>query len=320
MKKKWHLPFLLVLILGTWLAYQQKHPQERYIREEQSIFGTVMHVTYKAPASLADDYMDELRKVDASLSMFNPRSTLSRINRNETDSTDEMLREVWQMSCAVSEATDGAFDVTVAPLVNAWGFGFKSDVLPDSARVDSLRALVGYKGVTLTEDGRLVKSNPGIVMDFSAIAKGYGADRVASLLRSKGVSNYMVEIGGEVVCHGQNPKGKAWSIGINKPVDDPESVSQEIEKVVELSDGAMATSGNYRNYYITPEGKRIMHTIDPRTGFPVQHNVLSATVMAPTCAMADAFATAFMVMGREKAQEVLRAHPELKAELICTEE
>ena len=143
---------------------------------------------------------------------------------------------------------------------------------------------------------------------------------MASLLRSKGVSNYMVEIGGEVVCHGQNPKGKAWSIGINKPVDDPESVSQEIEKVVELSDGAMATSGNYRNYYITPEGKRIMHTIDPRTGFPVQHNVLSATVMAPTCAMADAFATAFMVMGREKAQEVLRAHPELKAELICTEE
>ena len=106
MKKKWHLPFLLVLILGTWLAYQQKHPQERYIREEQSIFGTVMHVTYKAPASLADDYMDELRKVDASLSMFNPRSTLSRINRNETDSTDEMLREVWQMACAVSEATD----------------------------------------------------------------------------------------------------------------------------------------------------------------------------------------------------------------------
>ncbi len=320
MKKKWHLPFLLVLILGTWLAYQQKHPQERYIREEQRIFGTVMHVTYKAPSSFADDYMDELRRVDASLSMFNPRSTLSRINRGETDSVDEMLREVWQMARAVSEATDGAFDVTVAPLVNAWGFGFKSDALPDSARVDSLRALVGYKGVTLTEDGRMVKANPGIVMDFSAIAKGYGADRVASLLRSKGVNDYMVEIGGEVVCHGQNPKGKAWSIGINKPVDDPESVSQEIEKVVELSDGAMATSGNYRNFYVTPEGKRIMHTIDPRTGYPVQHNVLSATVMAPTCAMADAFATAFMVMGREKAQAVLRAHPELKAELICTEE
>lgn len=320
MKKKWHLPFLLLLILGTWLAYQQQHPRDRYFREEQSVFGTVMHVTYKAPASLADEYMDELRRVDASLSMFNPKSTLSRINRNETDTADEMLREVWQMAQAVSEATDGAFDVTVAPLVNAWGFGFKNDALPDSVQVDSLRALVGYKGVTLTDDGRLVKRRPDIVMDFSAIAKGYGADRVASLLRSRGVNDYLVEIGGEVVCHGKNPKGKAWSIGINKPVDDPESVSQEIEKVVTLNDGAMATSGNYRNYYITPEGRRIMHTIDPKTGYPVQHNVLSATVMAPTCAMADAFATSFMVMGRERAEEVLKAHPELKAELICTEE
>lgn len=320
MKKKWQLPFLLLLILGTLLAYQQQHPRERYIREEQRVFGTLMHITYKATASLADEYLDELRRVDASLSMFNPKSTLSRINRNETDTTDEMLREVWQMARAVSEATDGAFDVTVAPLVNAWGFGFKNDALPDSVQVDSLLALVGYKGVTLTDDGRLVKQRPDIVMDFSAIAKGYGVDRVASLLRNRGVNDYMVEIGGEVVCHGKNPKGKAWSIGINKPVDDPESVNQEVEIVVELNDGAMATSGNYRNYYITPEGRRIMHTIDPTTGYPVQHNVLSATVMAPTCAMADAFATSFMVMGREKAEEVLLKHPELKAELICTEE
>jgi len=318
--KKWHLPFLVLLIVGTYLAYLQQHPSARYINEEMRVFGTVMHVTYKTTESLKEGYSEELKQVDMSLSMFNPMSTLSRINRNETDTADAMLCEVLRMAMAVSEATDGAFDVTVAPLVNAWGFGFKNGQLPDSVQVDSLMTLVGYRGVTLTEDGRVKKEKPGIVMDLSAIAKGYGVDKVAEYLKANGVTDYMVEIGGEVACHGKNAKGKAWRIGINKPDDDPTSTNTEIEKVMELEDGAMATSGNYRNYYITPEGKRIMHTIDPKTGYPVQHNVLSATVIAPTCAMADAFATSFMVMGSERAEEVLKKHPELKAELICTEE
>lgn len=318
--KKWHLPFLVLLIVGTYLAYLQQHPTARYIKEEMRVFGTVMHVTYKSTASLKDGYCEELRQVDMSLSMFNPMSTLSRINRNETDTADAMLQEVLQMAIAVSEATDGAFDVTVAPLVNAWGFGFKNGQLPDSVQVDSLLTLVGYRNITLTEDGRIEKKKAGIVMDLSAIAKGYGVDKVAQYLRANGVTDYMVEIGGEVACHGKNEKNKAWRIGINKPEDDPTSTNTDIEKVIELEDGAMATSGNYRNYYVTPEGKRIMHTIDPKTGYPVQHNVLSATVIAPTCAMADAFATSFIVMGSEKAEEVLKQHPELKAELICTEE
>jgi thiamine biosynthesis lipoprotein len=318
--KKWHLPFLVLLIVGTYLAYLQKHPTARYIKEEMQVFGTVMHVTYKTTASLREGYSEELRQVDMSLSMFNPMSTLSRINRNETDTADAMLQEVLRMAMAVSEATDGAFDVTVAPLVNAWGFGFKNGQLPDSVQVDSLLTLVGYRNIALTEDGRVEKKYPGIVMDLSAIAKGYGVDKVAEYLKANGVTDYMVEIGGEVACQGRNAKGKAWRIGINKPDDDPTSTNTDIEKVIELEDGAMATSGNYRNYYVTPEGKRIMHTIDPKTGYPVQHNVLSATVIAPTCAMADAFATSFMVMGSERAEEVLKQHPELKAELICTEE
>ena len=318
--KKWHLPFLVLLIVGTYMAYRQKHPTPQYIQEEQHVFGTVMHVTYKSSTSLKDGYNECLQQVDRSLSMFNPLSTVSRINRNETDTADAMMMEVMRMAMAVSEATDGAFDITVAPLVNAWGFGFKNDALPDSAQVDSLLELVGWRNIVLRDDGVIEKKKAGIVMDFSAIAKGYGVDKVAEYLRRNGVTDYMVEIGGEVVCHGHNAKGKPWRIGINKPVDDPNSMNQEIEKIIELEDGAMATSGNYRNYYITPQGKRIMHTIDPQTGYPVQHNVLSATVTAPTCAMADAFATSFMVMGKEKAQKILAAHSELKAELICTEE
>lgn len=314
--KKWHLPFLLLLIAGTYFAYLQKHPAARYIQEEQRIFGTIMHITYKAPSSLKEEYTEVLKSVDTSLSMFNPQSTVSRINRNETDTADVMMREVLQMALAVSEATDGAFDVTVAPLVNAWGFGFKSDVLPDSAHVDSLLTLVGYRNISLTQDGLIEKRHEGIVLDFSAIAKGYGVDKVAECLREHGVTDYLIEIGGEVACHGENPKGKKWRIGINAADDDPTSTNTEIAHVVEITDEALATSGNYRNFYITPEGKRIMHTIDPKTGYPVQHSVLSATVYAPTCAMADAFATSFMVMGKEKADSLLKEHPELKAEFI----
>lgn len=321
--KKWHLPFLLFLIAGSiWVVKNDNitHGRKMFYNEEHTIFGTVMHVTYEADSSFSAGYMEQLAEVDRNLSMFNKESLISKINREETDSLSEMLNEVLTMALSISQATDGAFDVTVAPLVNAWGFGFKNDVLPDSTQVDSLRALVGYKNISITKDGRVRKLIPGIIMDFSAIAKGYGVDKVAEYLKEKGVKNLMVEIGGEVVVCGKNPKGKEWRIGLNKPVDDPTSTNREIEKVIELSDGAMATSGNYRNFYMTKDGRRIMHTIDPKTGYPVQHSILSSTVYAPTCAMADAFATAFMVMGEERAKKVLSKHPELKVDFItCTQ-
>lgn len=315
--KKWHLPFLLFLIIGTVFIMRQAHPAAApFQQEEGMIFGTSLHATYQCDSSLHDEIMEELQQVDASLSMFNPRSTISRINRGEDFHTDSLFRYVFTMSQQISQATDGAFDITVAPLVNAWGFGFKNGALPDSAQVDSLRSLVGWDRITLTDDGTISKQDPRMVMDCSAVAKGFGSDQVASLFRRKGIHNYMIEIGGEVVLSGTNPKGKPWSIGINKPVEDSTSTNNELQTILQLTDCALATSGNYRNFYISEDGRKLAHTIDPHTGYPVQHSILSSTVIAPTCAMADAFATSFMVMGLDKAKQVLKAHPQLKAYFI----
>lgn len=315
--KKWHYPFLLFLIIGTVYIMRQNSPRQvPFQQEEETVFGTIFHTTYQCDSSLHDAIMAELKQVDMSLSMFNPNSTISRINRNETDETDSLFRYIFRLSQQISKATDGAFDITVAPLVNAWGFGFKNSSLPDSAQVDSLRSLIGWQRVALTSEGKVKKEDPRIVLDCSAIAKGYGSDQVARIFDRMGISNYMIEIGGEIVMKGTNPKGKPWSIGVNKPVEDASSTNSEIQTVLQLTDCAVATSGNYRNFYISKDGRKLAHTIDPQTGYPVQHSILSSTVVAPTCAMADAFATAFMVMGLEKAQAVLARHPELKAYFI----
>jgi len=313
--KKWHI-FLLFLVIGTIFIARKHHPERygRYHNNEGMIFGTVFHAKYKYGKDLLPEIMSELQAVDTSLSMFNPKSCISRINRGETTQADSMLTEVFHLSQAVSRVTDGAFDVTVAPLVNAWGFGFKNDILPDSATIDSLLAFVGWDKVSI-DGNQIHKQDSRTIMDFSAVAKGYATDRVAKLLSEKGINDYMIEIGGEIVCKGVNPDKAPWKIGINKPEDDPNSTSQELNEILELKDGAMATSGNYRNFYVK-DGKRIAHTIDPKTGYPVQHSVLSSTVLAPSCAMADAFATSFMVMGLQKARQLLAQHPELQAYLI----
>ena len=318
--KKRQIAFLVFLIVGTiYVAFNNEQaPQERTRKFSEPIFGTVMNVTYTSAQDLHDTIMSCLRGVDASLSMFNPKSTISRINRGETDTLDSYLLDILPMAQSISEATDGAFDITVAPLVNAWGFGFKHGQLPTDAQVDSLRALVDYKYISI-QDGRIVKFIPNVVIDLSAIAKGFGTDQVAKLLSEHGVKDYMVEIGGEIVCRGNNPKGDAWHIGINRPVEDSTGMNNEVQEVINVHDRAMATSGNYRNFYITEDGRKLSHTIDPANGRPVRHSLLSSTVVAPTCAMADAFATSFMVMGVDKAKEVLDKHPELQAYLIYTD-
>lgn len=321
-KYKWTLKgvFLMLLTIGTvWTIRRHMPHVAPYQRSEGTIFGTVWHATYQSDSLLDADITAQLQAVDASLSMFNPKSTLSRINRGESTTTDPLLRIVLTQARQISQATGGAFDVTVAPLVNAWGFGFKNGALPDSAQVDSLLRFVGWQGIELRGDS-LVKADPRMVIDLSAIAKGFGADQVASLFRSKGISNYMIEIGGEIVVRGENPDRKPWHIGVNKPVEDSTSTNQEIQHVLELTDCAMATSGNYRNFYIGPNGRKLAHTIDPHTGYPVQHSILSSTVVAPTCAMADAFATSFMVMGLDKAKQVLAKQPQLKAYFIYSDE
>ena len=310
------LPFLILLIVGTvMIIYNQKNTP--YQHDKGMIFGTVYHVTYQNSDNLNDQIVAELNKVDSSLSMFNKQSVITKVNDNQDIEVDQMFGDVFTLARTVSADTDGAFDITVAPLVNAWGFGFKSGNMPSRHTIDSLRTFVGYKRVEL-HDSRIVKADPRVMLDCSAIAKGYGCDVVAELLRRKGIDNFMVEIGGEVVTSGISEKRVPWKIGVTKPSDDSLSVNNELQTVLNITDKGMATSGNYRNFYYK-NGKKYAHTIDPATGYPVQHSLLSATVISDRCAKADAYATAFMVMGLEKAKKVLDRHRDLMAYLIYSD-
>lgn len=313
----WQVPFLCLLIVGTILIVRQQRSMP-YQHNEGMIFGTVYSVTYQYDRDLKDQIEAELKKVDQSLSMFNQQSIISRVNRNEDVKVDNLFTDVFTLAQTISRETDGAFDITVAPLVNAWGFGFKGKgPQPSAAQVDSLKRLVGYQMVSL-KGGKVVKQKPGITLDCSAIAKGYGSDVVARYLRSLDIKNFMVEIGGEVVTQGNSPKRVPWRIGVTKPTDDSLSVADELETVLNVTDRAMATSGNYRNFYYKG-GKKFAHTIDPKTGHPVQHSLLSATVLAPSCAAADGYATAFMVLGLDRAKAVLERHSELMAYFIYSD-
>ena len=317
-KKKliWQLPFLVLLVVGSVLIIRQQQNMP-YQHDQGVVFGTVYNVTYQSDKNLNEEVLAVLNQVDASLSMFNEQSTISKINRNESVKPDNTFIEVFELAKKISEETSGAFDITVAPLVNAWGFGFKEGQMPDQQAVDSLLAIVGFKKIDL-KGGNIVKQDPRIMLDCSAIAKGYGCDMVARLMRSRDIKNYMIEIGGEVVTSGISEKRLPWKIGVTKPTDDSLSVGQELQTVLNVTDKAMATSGNYRNFYYK-NGKKYAHTIDPKTGKPVQHNILSATVLASNCATADAYATSFMVLGFDEARKVLEKHPELMAYFIYSD-
>lgn len=310
------LLFLLFLIAGTAYIVRQQRVTP-YQHDSGFIFGTVYNITYQSDKSLKREIEAELKKVDYSLSAFNSNSIISKINRNEDVRVDRMFRDVFTLAMQVSDDTDGAFDITVAPLVNLWGFGFKSGTAPTKHTVDSLRSLVGYKNVTLS-GSKVIKKDKRIMLDCSAIAKGYGSDVVAAYLRGRGIDNFMVEIGGEVVTKGVNDRRLPWRIGVTKPTDDSLSVNNELQTVLNVTDKAMATSGNYRNFYYK-NGRKYAHTIDPATGYPVQHSILSATVIAKDCATADAYATSFMVMGMERAKAVLKRHKELMAYFIYSD-
>ncbi|MBQ8712412.1 MAG: FAD:protein FMN transferase [Prevotella sp.] len=296
-KKKllWQLPLLTLLIVGTVLIIRQQRSMP-YQHDKGFVFGTVYSVTYQSQQNLKAEIEAALQQVDGEFSMFNDTSTVSRINRGENPPRSAMYQEVYELAQTVSRETDGAFDITVAPLVNAWGFGFKHEQMPTRHQVDSLLRIRSQ-------------------YDFSAIAKGYGSDVVARLLRQHDIQNFMVEIGGEVVTQGISEKRLPWKIGVTKPADDSLSVSGELQTVLNVTDVAMATSGNYRNFYYKG-GRKYAHTIDPKTGYPVQHSLLSATVLARNCAVADAYATSFMVLGVERAKAVLERHPELMAYFI----
>lgn len=312
---KWQLPFLLLLIIGTVWILRKQAP---YQTDQGVVFGTMYKITYQSKENLKTEIEAELQKVDLSLSPFNKQSVITHINNNTDMQTDSLFDYVFRLARQVSEETHGAFDITVAPLVNAWGFGFKNAAQVNPQTIDSLRQFVGFEKIKL-ENGKIIKSDPRTMLDCSAIAKGFGVDCVARFFDRKGIRNYMIDIGGELVMKGENAKMEPWRIGINKPIDDSLAVNQELQTVLQVSNVGLATSGNYRNFYYK-DGKKYAHTIDPRTGYPIQHNILSATVVATNCATADAYATAFMVLGLDSAKAICHAHPELDAYFIYSKE
>lgn len=320
-KKKriiWELPLLLFLVAGTIVAIRRAQDAP-YQENEGFIFGTQYHITYQSKTDLHDSIRAVLDRVNASLSPFNPSSVISRMNRNEEVVADSMFSRVFTHALEISKATNGAFDITVAPLVNAWGFGFAHKDSITAETIDSLLCFVGYEKISLTQDGHIAKQDPRTILDCSAIAKGYGCDEVARLLERKGIDNFLVEIGGEIVVRGVNTRKKPWGVGIKQPVDDPLNIDSELNTILTITDVAMATSGNYRNFEVR-DGKKYAHTIDPKTGYPVQHSILSSTVLAKDCATADAYATAFMVMGLDSALQVVDAHPELQVYFIYADD
>ena len=314
--KKWHWIFLTFLIIGTILILNEsKQEQPQYRTAQGLVFGTRYNVTYLYNADLQPDIDHTLALVDSALSMFNAESTISAVNRSESiQVTDTMFLKVYRRAMEISAMTGGAFDITVAPAVNAWGFGFKHAENIRQATIDSLMEITGYHRIH-EQDGLITKDDARIMLDCSAIAKGFGSDMVAAMFRSKGINDFMVEIGGEIVVAGHNPKGNLWGIGISKPVDDSLSINNELQTVIKVSDIAMATSGNYRNFYVK-DGRKYAHTIDPHTCMPVSHTLLSATVLAADCATADALATSMMVMGLDSAQALCSRHPEIQAYFI----
>lgn len=305
--------FLLLLIIGTvWII--RRHVAMPWHENAGAVFGTYYQVKYRSADDLHPLLQVELARVDSTLSLFNKESLLSRINANVTQETDTLFRTVFRLADEVSRATGGAFDMTVAPLVRAWGFGPDGQTaIPPQTVLDSLRAFVGFDKVKL-EGTRIVKADPRVQLDFGAVAKGLAVDRLAAVLRAHGVGDFMVEIGGEVATQGNNPDGKPWTVGIVKPTTE-DATAGVVQTVLPLGTGAMATSGNYLNYR-KEGGRRVGHTIDPRTGLSTQRSLLSATVLAPDCATADAFATAFMVLSLDSACAVVRSRSDLEAYFI----
>lgn len=284
--------------------------------------GTTYSIVYDNSKNLKNEKVKEevaqiLRDFDMSLSLYIDSSLISRINRNDDVTVDEYFAEVFRLSANISEMTGGAFDITVAPLVKAWGFGPDAHKNFSAAKRDSLLELVGMSKVKLV-DGRVVKNDPRISLDVNAIAQGYSVDVICHYFDDKGIKNYLIEIGGEV--RGKGTKaGALWRIGIDKPEDNNMSPGETLQAIIKIGDKALATSGNYRKFYVE-NGIKYSHTIDPKTGYPAKNRLLSATILADDCATADGIATACMVMGKEGAIDFIGKHPEFSAYFVFSDD
>lgn len=306
------LTFLVFAIL--FIVVYSDNKKENYYHNQGYIFGTYYNIRYSARHNLEQGILQTLNDFDYSLSTFNKQSTISLINQNESSKTDHYFRQMYTKATEINALSNGAFDLTVAPLVNAWGFGFQNKENVNKQLIDSLMHYVGMEKIYLTDD-TLVKSDERIMLDASAIAKGQACDVVAEYLKKQGCKNLLVDIGGEVVLQGKNQNAEPWRVGITKPQDNLTASQNEIQDIISSTSLAMATSGNYRQFYIE-NGVRRSHTIDPRNGYPVNHSLLSATVIAEDCMSADALATACMVLGKDSALRMIEQRPQTECYLI----
>lgn len=307
---------ILFLIFFSGCNHAQNLKQVRFQGFTQ---GSTYSISYFEKDSIGyQKQIDSiLYKIDNSVSIFNPNSLISKINRGDTNViVDKYFIEMFNKSMEVSEKTGGAFDITVGPLVNAWGFGFKNKEKLNQQIIDSLLNFVGYKMVHL-KGKKVIKEKPGIMLDFNAIAQGYTVDEVSKYLDSKKIENYIVEIGGEVYAKGRKMDKKNWKVGIEQPTEHADD-KQSYKNIVSLENKAISTSGNYRKYFME-NGIRYSHEIDPKTGYPVKNSVLSVSVLADDCTTADAYATAFMVFGLDKGKEFLEKNKFLEAHFIYTD-
>jgi len=318
MKREVLSVFFLVII--AFISCQKEVKTQEPIRLQGSVFGTTYSIIYYDNATNFDKDIQQLfADVNQSLSTYIPTSDISRINKGEKGiKVDDYYKEVFTKSARIFKETDGYFDPTVGNLVNAWGFGPKKPLNElDSSKVKELMSYVGFDKVKIEND-EVVKEHPEIYFDFNAVAKGYGIDVIARFLESKKVKNYLVEIGGEIRTRGTKPEGKDWVVQLDSPNTDGTRTAYD---VLTLKDKAMASSGNYRKFRIAENGEKYVHTINPKTGYAKESNLLAATVYAALdCADVDAYATAFMAMGLEKTQQFLENRSDLQVVLIYVDD
>lgn len=308
----------IIGIIGIIVVFTIKPERKRWINNSGITWNTEYNIKYCHHTNLSDSIISVLREVELSVSPFNKKSRITAINENRSDTLDGYLSRLYDKSVEINRESGGAFDPTVSPLVNLWGFGYEKTGKANRQAVDSILMFVGIDK-TRKEGIRIVKSDGRTTFNFSAIAKGMGCDEVGKMLERNGVTDYIVEIGGEITAKGHNPKGQKWRISIDKPINANDTVIHHSAGIVEITNCGIATSGNYRNYHTDSVGNKVAHTINPRTGMPEQSDVLSATVIAPDCMTADAYATTFMVLGLEKSKKLLDKHPEISAMLITSD-
>jgi len=308
---------LIGAILVVTFFFSQCKKDTHYYQIKGYAQGTTYNIIYE---SLQDkDYSTEidsiLKEFDKSLSVYKSNSIISKINNNDSNVVlDKWFIECFKTGKKIFKQTNGAFDMTVAPLADAYGFWKNPHLQLDSSQIDSIMQYVGFDKIKL-ENNKIIKKSPNVKIDVDAIAQGYSVDVVAQFLEQESCNNYLVEIGGELKTKGVNQSGKKWRVGIDKPIDNPSPEKEEFQTIISLSNKSLATSGDYRRFYIE-NGIKYAHTINPKTGYPARSDLLSVSVIAPKCIEADAYATSFMVLGFEKSLSFVEKNKNLEAYFI----